>query len=76
MRRLTYRQIADDIADRITKGDYPPGPQLPSWRELAELYSVHVSTIAKAIVLLEDRGVIYGHAGRGTFVVDPAEQQP
>lgn len=77
MRRLTYRQIADDLEARMDSDppQYPPGAELPSYRELAEIYSVHPSTIAKSISLLRDRGRVYGHAGRATYVVDPSEQR-
>ena len=41
--RLNTQQIADDIADRIRSGEYPAGSALPSYTQLAELYSVHRS---------------------------------
>jgi len=30
-RRLTYQGIADDLADRIKHGEYPPDQQIPSY---------------------------------------------
>jgi len=69
-RRLSYREIADDLGQRIASGEYPPGAQLPSTTELADLYSVNRSTIVRAMGLLHDRGVVYGIAGRGVFVPD------
>jgi DNA-binding GntR family transcriptional regulator len=73
IRHLTWRQIAADLAARIDSGEYPPGEQLPSYRRLAELYSVHVSTISRALGLLHDRGLIEGVAGVGIFVIDQQE---
>lgn len=67
--RLTYRQIADDLEDRIRVGDYPLGTQLPSYRELADLYSVGRATAAHAVALLVDRGVVVGQSGVGVYVV-------
>ncbi len=67
---LTYRQIADDLAARIGNGEFPPGTALPSYRQLSEIYSVSVATIARAISLLHDRGAVYGEVGRGVFVAD------
>jgi DNA-binding GntR family transcriptional regulator len=68
--RLTYRQIADDLAERIQRGEYPPGSPLPKYRELAELYSVSQATAARAYGLLRDRGTVIGEPGRGMFVPD------
>lgn len=70
--RLTYRQIAEDIAERIQTGEYPPGSALPSYRALAEMYSVSVSTAQQALRLLRDRGLTRSELGRGVFVVDLA----
>ncbi|MEV0459575.1 winged helix-turn-helix domain-containing protein [Catellatospora methionotrophica] len=67
---MSYTQIADDLADRIKSGEYPPGSKLPSYNELSTLYSVHFGTIARVIALLRDRGVVIGSPGRGTFVPD------
>ena len=67
-RRLTYRQIADDIIDRIERGEYQVGQALPSRKQLAEMYSVSVSTADSAMALIIDRGWAYGEIGRGTFV--------
>lgn len=68
--KLTYRQIADDITERIARGEYRPGQQLPSYTELAELYSVSVATAARAYGLLRDRGTVDSAAGRGMFVAE------
>lgn len=68
--RMTYRQIADDLADRIRAGEYPPGSKLPTLRELAELYDVSFSSIQRSVGLLVDRGVVRGEMGRGLFVAE------
>lgn len=67
-RRMSYEQIADDIAARIDSGEYPPDAKLPSNRQLADLYSVSVATIDKAHIVLRGRGLTYGVPGRGVFV--------
>lgn len=67
---MSSRQIADDLSDRIRSGEYPPGSQLPSLRELAGLYSVSVSTIQRAQELAKDRGLVIGSPGRGVYVVE------
>lgn len=65
---LSYVDIAADITSRIEAGEYEPGSKLPSYSQLAELYSVSLSTAARAVALLRDRGVVLGSPGRGVFV--------
>ena len=67
---MTYRQIADDLAVRIATGEYAAGAKLPSYRELAELYSISVTTAARVYSLLIDRGIVVGAVGRGVYVAD------
>ena len=45
---LSYVDIAEDIAARIKAGEYQPGQKLPSYNQLADLYSVSFSTAARA----------------------------
>ena len=71
VRRLTYEQIADDIAARIAGGEYPPHTRLPSTRQLADLYSVSAGTIAKVQIVLRTRGLTYGIPGGGVFIEGP-----
>lgn len=72
-RHMTYRQIADDVAARISAGEYPPGAKLPSYAQLAALYSVSVATVQRAVLVLEVKGLLRGHAGRGTYVTATPE---
>jgi GntR family transcriptional regulator len=67
---MTYRQIADDIIARIDAGEYQPGDRLPSYRDLAKLYSVGVSTASRAYGVLHVLGVITGEHGRGVYVAE------
>ncbi|MEV6813879.1 winged helix-turn-helix domain-containing protein [Micromonospora sp. NPDC051296] len=65
-----YRRIANDIAAKIKSGEFKPGDKLPSTRELAEAYQVHMNTASRALSLLHDRELIIGQPGRGTYVAD------
>jgi GntR family transcriptional regulator len=69
-RHMTFRQIADDIAARIGTGEYSPSSKIPSYQQLANLYSVSISTAQRAILILQERGMVYGEPGRGVFVRD------
>jgi DNA-binding GntR family transcriptional regulator len=68
----SFTEIADDLAARIAagewawRGDVPT--KLPSSKRLAAEYSVSEATAYRALVLLTDRGLIYGEAGRGRYV--------
>ncbi|MFG2057864.1 winged helix-turn-helix domain-containing protein [Micromonospora sp. NPDC048930] len=74
-RRLTYEQIAEDLAARIVAGEYPPHTPLPSMRELAILYSVSVPTIQKAHIILRERRLTYGVPGAGVYVEERGERE-
>lgn len=65
---MTYAQIADDLQARVAAGEYAPGARLPTYIELAELYSVSRRTAARAYGMLVDRGVVVGSTGRGMYV--------
>lgn len=68
---LSYADIAADITARIEAGEYKPGAKLPSYSQLADLYSVSISTAARAVALLRDRGVAVGAPGRGVYIRQP-----
>jgi GntR family transcriptional regulator len=74
-RHMDFRSIAGDIAARIASGEYPPDAQLPSYRQIADLYSVSISTAQRAILVLQERGLVYGIPGKGVFVRDQDEDQ-
>lgn len=66
---MSSAQITEDLAARIGAGEYgPANTQLPTYTELARLYNVSFTTIARVILVLRDRGVVTGVPGRGTFV--------
>jgi len=66
--RMSYKQIADDLAERIGKGEYADGEKLPSYRELAALYSVSPKTAQAAYRELKTTGVVVSASGQGHFV--------
>ena len=53
-----YTQIIDQVKDRIIRGDYPPGYQLPSRRQLAQEWKVNPNTVQKAFKEMEDLAII------------------
>ncbi|HZN76047.1 MAG TPA: winged helix-turn-helix domain-containing protein [Micromonosporaceae bacterium] len=65
---MSSDQIAEDLTDRIERGQYKPGSQMPTYMSLASAYGVSYGTIARVMTLLRERGVVIGVPGRGTFV--------
>ena len=63
-----YQALADAIGLAISAGDLLPGAKLPPQRDLAFRLGVTVGTITRAYGLAEQRGLVRGEVGRGTFV--------
>ena len=63
-----YRQIGQDLAARIGRGEFKPGEPLPSQALLSKEYGVTLMTFRQALGLLEAEGLIAQLPGRGTFV--------
>jgi GntR family transcriptional regulator len=61
-------ELIEDLVRRIKEGQYSPGSQLPSGRDLAAEYGVSHSTIQRAVAALRERGILVGRPGRGVFV--------
>lgn len=72
--RPPYLAVADRLRERIAAGEFPPGSQLPTGRELADEYKVAPNTVLAAIRQLRDEGVVYSQQGRGSFVKDGAAE--
>ncbi|SER63605.1 transcriptional regulator, GntR family [Faunimonas pinastri] len=71
--RKLYVQIADQITDLIGRGEFKPGQQLPSERELAQKLGVSRPTVREAIIALEIAGLIEVRVGVGAFVRERRE---
>ncbi len=71
-----YRQIADQIASLIAKGEFPPGARLPAERELATLLGVSRTSVREAIICLELEGRVEVRVGTGIYVTEPATRAP
>jgi DNA-binding transcriptional MocR family regulator len=63
-----YRVLAEAIAQDIGEGRLAAGTRLPPQRDLAFRLGVTVGTVSRAYALAEQRGLIAGTVGRGTFV--------
>jgi len=63
-----YLHIATTLAARVTAGIYPAGGRLPSGSELCREFGVSPMTVRRALLILDNQGLISGVQGRGTFV--------
>lgn len=73
--RMTYVQIADDLAHRIELGEYPVDSKLPTYVQLAAMYAPSsIATVQRAVMLLRREGVVKGIPGVGVYVVGRSRQ--
>src|SRR5690606_20119214 len=63
-----YVQLADLMRQRIARGIWPEGHQLPSLEELVAEFGVARATVRHGIGLLADEGLVARRQGQGTFV--------
>jgi GntR family transcriptional regulator len=70
--RPMYLQIMEQIRQRVAVGDWVPGKEIPSIRQLAVTLRVSVITVKRAYLELEREGVIVTQQGKGSIVApDP-----
>jgi len=63
-----YEQLADDIENLIRKGVYRPGDRVPSVRQASQQHRISITTVIRAYVLLESRGLLESRPQSGYFV--------
>lgn len=63
-----YRQIVEDIKDKISSGQLMVGEQIGSHQELAKEYGVSLITVKKALADLIRDGILFSRVGKGTYV--------
>jgi GntR family transcriptional regulator len=66
-----YVQLSQLLRRQIVSGRYAPGDQLPTGRELCEMYDVSTITARQAVLRLVQEGLLYRKQGKGTFVAEP-----
>lgn len=65
-----YLQIADRLTKSVLSGEYKPGEQIPSVRQLALEAAVNPNTIQHAFTELESNGLIISKNTVGRFVTN------
>lgn len=71
--RPIYIQLVEKLKAQIVSGELKQGGRIPSVRELALTAKVNPNTMQKALVDLENEGLIYTERTNGKFVTDNTE---
>jgi GntR family transcriptional regulator len=67
----SYRQLADQLRERITAGQIEPDTALPSITYIRQETGLAVGTIRQGIAQLVAQGYAYTVPGRGTYARVP-----
>ena len=67
-KKFLYETLADEIQLKISQQVFTPGGKLPSVRELHKVMNKSITTVSKAYVLLESRGLIFARDRSGYYV--------
>ena len=73
--RPGYQVLFTNLYENIANGTWRPAAQIPSERELCELYSVSRTMVRQALLNAERRGLVVRIPGKGTFVAHGRIQQ-
>ncbi|PKM82958.1 MAG: GntR family transcriptional regulator [Firmicutes bacterium HGW-Firmicutes-14] len=65
-----YMQLMNEIKRLIQTGEWEPGMQVPTERDLADKLNISRNTVSAAYKELEAEGILVSTQGRGTFVTD------
>lgn len=74
-----YAALLTALAADVGSGALKPGERLPTQRELAASTGFSLGTVTRAYAAAEERGLVRGEVGRGTFVrdlTDPTSYTP
>ena len=71
-----YLQIMEQIKRKIAVGDWRPGDEIPSMRQLAVALRVSLITVKRAYLELDREGVIVTQHGKGSTVASAPDLRP
>jgi DNA-binding LacI/PurR family transcriptional regulator len=63
-----YRQIEDQLREKILQGELPAGACLPNGQELSKRFGVAYRTVIRSLNTLKKQGLLKGVPSRGTYV--------
>lgn len=65
-----WRQVYEQLRERIVDGTYPPGERLPSVVDVCAEFDISQVTARKTLKQLRADGLAYMQPGIGTFVTE------
>lgn len=71
--RPIYAQLLELIEQKIVAGEYAPGSKMPSVRDLAAEAAVNPNTMQRAMVELENKGLIITNRTSGRTVTEDTQ---
>lgn len=74
--RPVYEQIVSGLRALLVAGEFAPGEQLPTVRQLAVDLGVHHNTVAESYRILAEEGWLDLRRGRGAMVLGRRELRP
>ncbi len=63
-----YQMIANELIDKIEKGELRAGDKLPTENELGAAYGVSRITVTHAVRVLQSKNLVFRVRGSGTFI--------
>lgn len=66
-----YIQLKESLSEKIERGEWKPGAQLPSEPELCQVFDVSRTVIRQALQAMTYEGLVVRKKGKGTFVAEP-----
>lgn len=70
---LLWRKIADTLEGRIRARELAPGDKLPTEQVLSRQFMVNRHTVRRALLALQEKGIVESTQGRGSFVRRPSK---
>lgn len=71
MEILLCQTIAEEMEQKIKKGEWKKDDKLPSERILSETYNVSRTVIREALKILNEKSLVVNQPGRGNYVTTP-----
>lgn len=68
MPRKLWEEVLDKLTERIAKGVYLPGMELPALYEIGQEFKVSIGTVRRAIEELKKRNVVNNPPGKGIYI--------
>src|SRR6202161_1892646 len=65
----TFLQLVQQVEHALRLGYLKPGDQLPKVRDVVASLAISPNTVSKAYRELENKGLIVGRPGQGTFIL-------